>query len=305
MSHLHVLPSRPPPTERAVSHRPFAFARALGREWTRVDGTRLAAALAFYAVLSLTPFLMVVVAITGWLLGSDAGTRYLLSQIAAVAGMQTAAFIGTVVAHAHPEATREGVRALVGIAVTLAGATALFAHLQHGLDQIFGSRWRGAVSLLRARLLSFLLVVGVSILAIVSLGVSAAVNAMVTRIAPVDLGRAMIGAAMNEVISFVVLALAFAAILRVLPECPPRRHAVWIGALSAAVLFVLGKFAIAWYLGHFALASAYGAAGAIVVVMLWIYGTSALFFLGAVIARTVDRMRAPDLVTQTHKGPEQ
>jgi membrane protein len=287
MSLPHVL--SPPRPGRLGGSWPFV--RSVAAEWSRADATHLAAALAFYSVLSLAPFLLVVVAIATWLLGSDVATRYLLEQIADTAGAQTAQFIGGLVSGARPE--REGIKALVGITATLAGATATFAELSHGLDRVFGDVARGALGLVRTRLVAFGLVVGVAVLSIASLLLSAGVQAMLSRVAHADMWRAMLGATVNELTSFGVLTVAFAAILRVLPARRPRMRAAWIGGLTAAALFVVGKFAIAWYLAHFALASAYGAAGAIVVVMLWIYWSSALFFAGAVVARVVDQSRAP------------
>jgi membrane protein len=289
MRHLHALdPAAYPRVEATLRSRPAVFARAVASEWSRVDGTHLAASLAFYSVLSLAPFLLVVVAIAGWLLGSEAATRALLEQIADFAGAQTAQFVGSLVGGAHPAAQEEGAKALLGIAVTLAGATATFAELQHGLDRVFGERVHGAYGLVRTRLIAFGLVIAVAFLSIVSLALSAAVHATLSRVAHADLWRAALGAVANEVVSFVILAVAFFAILRVLPERAPRRRAAQAGAVTAAALFVVGKFAIGWYLAHFALASAYGAAGAVVVVMLWIYWTSALFFAGAVVAHVVD-----------------
>lgn len=303
MPHTHALRSPSLLVRRLAHSRALAFLRRLVDEWVRVDGTHYAAALAFYSVLSLAPFLLVIVAIMGWLLGSDAATRYLLSQIADVAGAQTAQFIAGLIAGAHPAGLAQGAKALVGLAVTLLGATATFAELQHGLDRVFGSRVHGAFALVRARLLSFGLVIGVALLSIVSLALSAGVNAMLSRVAYVDLGRAVIGAAANELVSFVILACAFGAILRVLPERAPGRRATVVGALTATALFAIGKFAIGWYLARFALASAYGAAGAIVVVMLWIYWSSALFFAGAVVARVVDaRVREPPEAQMTPAG---
>ena len=272
--------------------RPVRIVRALAAEWNRADATHLAAALAFYSVLSLAPFLLVVVAIAGYMLGSEEAAHFLVDQIADVAGAQTAQFIGSLIADGHAAPAREGMKALIGLAVTLAGATATFAELQHGLNRIFGERAHGAFGLVRTRMLAFGLVIGVAVLAMVSLVLSAGVHAMLARVAQADLWRAVLSAAANEIVAFGVLAVAFGAILRVLPDCPPRRRAAWTGALVAAGLFVLGKFAIGWYLAHFALASAYGAAGAIVVVMLWIYWSSALFFAGAIVARVARRAAA-------------
>jgi membrane protein len=287
MSHPHAL-SSPLAAGLLRRGRAVAFVRTLAHEWSRVDGIHLAAALAFYSVLSLAPFLLVVIAIAGYMLGSDRATHYLLGQIADVAGAQTAQFVGSLLAGAHPAAAREGAKAMIGLAATLAGATATFAELSHGLDRVFGERGYGALGVVRTRMLAFGLVVGVAMLSIVSLVLSAGVHAMLAGVAHADLWMAVTSATANEVVSFVVLAVAFGAILRVLPQCPPRRRAAWIGGAAAAGLFVVGKFAIGWYLAHIALSSAYGAAGAIVVVMLWIYWSSVLFFLGAVIARVAD-----------------
>ena len=287
MSHPHVL-SSPLAAGLLRRGRAVALVRALAHEWGRVDGIHLAAALAFYSVLSLAPFLLVVIAIASYMLGSDRATQYMLGQIADVAGAQTAQFVGGLLAGAHPAAGREGAKALIGLAVTLAGATATFAELSHGLDRIFGERGYGAFGVVRTRMLAFGLVIGVALLSIVSLVLSAGVHAMLSSVAHADLWFAVGSAAANELVSFVVLAVAFGAILRVLPQCPPRRRAAWMGGAAAAGLFVVGKFAIGWYLAHFALTSAYGAAGAVVVLMLWIYWSSILFFAGAVIARMAD-----------------
>ena len=299
MSHPHALSHLPLAARQWRHARPVTAVRAFVAEWSRVDATHLAAALAFYAVLSLTPFLLVVVAIAGYMLGSTLATQYLLNEISDVAGAQTAQFIAGLIGNTHPAPAREGIKALIGIGVTLVGATATFAELQHGLDRIFGERVHGAFGVVRTRMLAFGLVIGVAVLSIVSLVLSAGVHAIqwlavlrAQRSAGMDVPehwRAVLSAAANEVVSFIMLPIAFGGILRVLPECPPGRRGVCLGAFTAAIAFVVGKFAIGWYLAHFALASAYGAAGAVVVVMLWIYWSSALFFAGAVVARMSDR----------------
>ena len=239
MRHLHALdPAAHPRVEATLHSRPARFVREVAADWSRADGTHLAAALAFYSVLSLAPFLLVVVAVAGWLLGSEAATRALLAQIADVAGASTAKFVGSLVSGAHPVAEQESAKALIGLAVTLAGATATFAELQHGLDRVFGERVHGAFGLVRTRLIAFGLVVAVAFLSMASLALSAGVHSMLSSVAHADMWRAALGALANEVVSFALLALAFFAILRVLPERAPRRRAAWIGAATAAGLFV-------------------------------------------------------------------
>jgi membrane protein len=285
------------PLDSVLRWRAVAWGRAFAAEWSRVDGIHLASSLAFYTVLSLTPFLLVIVAITGWLLGSDRATQFLLDQVANIAGARTAEFIGALVAGAQPEAAQQGARAVVGLAVTLLGATATFAELKHGLDRVFGTRYGMALALVRTRAMAFLLVVGVALLAIVSLLLSTAMNGLLGDAAQADLPATIVAALANELVMLFVLALAVGALLRVLPERPPRRRATWAGALTGAMLFSVGKFVIGWYLARHALSSAYGAAGAIVVVMLWIYWSSVLFFAGAVVAHLADRQHAREHVS--------
>ncbi|HVO89712.1 MAG TPA: YihY/virulence factor BrkB family protein [Casimicrobiaceae bacterium] len=273
-----------------VRHRVALAAtlKAAWSVWQRADGLHLAAALSFYGALSLAPFFIVVVAIANWSLGSDRATQYLLNEISDVAGAASAHLIAQLVDSHRVARMHHGLSAVIGTATLMLSATASFAELQHAFNRIFGENigrpaWRSVV---RSRVLSMVLVIGVALLAIASLAVTTRVHASLGSIAEPDTWIAFLS---DELLSFVVLTLAFAALLHTLPDCPPRLGAAVRGALVSAALFCLGKFAIGWYLGRVALGSAYGAAGALVVIMFWIYCSTIVLLVGATLARALDR----------------
>ena len=259
---------------------------AVWEKWNSVDADRLAAAVAFYTVLSLAPLLILVVAVGSWWVGADATRHYLSTQIADLIGREGGELVDRLVSGRDVPSALDGWGAWLGMAITAIGATATFAELQHALNRIFGEIPRPAMTaLLRARLLSFGLVLGTGFLLVASLVLSAALTMLVDRGAQNASVRA--GAIVHELAGFVVIAMALAALLRVLPDRPPHGRQVWTGAIVSAALFAGGKYAIGWYVTRFALGSAYGAAGTVVVIMLWIYFSVATFLAGAVLASLI------------------
>jgi membrane protein len=275
--------------------------------WQRTDGIHLAAALAFYSVLSLAPLLIVVVAILNWSLGSDRATDYLLGQIANAVGSDTANLVGQLIASRRAAPAHHGLSALVAAGAVLVGATATFAELSHALNRIFGGEggraaWKRVVY---GRLIAFALVLGVALLAIASLGITTVVHASLGGLPERSSWLAL---ACDELLSFAVLATAFALVIHVLPDCPVRPRAAIGGALVAAAMFCIGKFAIGWYLARVAVGSAYGTAGALVVLMFWMYCSSAILLIGATLAKILDvrskamTQRPPEPLTAATKS---
>jgi membrane protein len=259
---------------------------AFWEKWNSVDADRLAAAVAFYTILSLAPLLILVVAVGSWWVGADATQHYLSTQIAELIGREGGELVDALVNGRDLSPPLHGWGAWIGMAITSIGATATFAELQHALNRIFGEVRRPAMTaLLRARVLSFGLVLGTGFLLVMSLVLSAALTVLVDRGAENASIRA--GAIVNELAGFAVITIAFAALLRVLPDRPPHGRQVWTGAIVSAALFAGGKYAIGWYVTRLALGSAYGAAGTVVVIMLWIYFSAATFLAGAVLASVV------------------
>ena len=240
------------------------------------------AAIAFYTVTSIAPVLLIVVAIAGLGFGHEAAQGAITTQFSGLMGRDTAQLLETAVANAAD--TSSGTLAtLIGIATLIATASGAFGEMQAALNAIWKAKPKSATlsRLLRARLASIGLVATLGFLLIVSLAASAVLTAFGERLdRALPFGQWVV-AAINALISFGVLAVLFAAIYKVLPD----RHLQWrdvlLGAALTALLFVAGKSLIGWYIGSSGIASTYGAAGSLIVLLLWVYYSVQIFLLGA------------------------
>lgn len=269
-------------------------------EWNRDKAPRLAAALAYYTAFSIAPLMIVVIAIAGLAFGQEAVRGQLDNQLQGLVGAQAADAIQEMVAGAnHPET---GVIAsIIGVVTLILGAAGLFGQLQDALNTVWGVEPKpdqGIVATLRARLLSFTMVLGIGFLLLVSLVISAvlsALNAWMTGALPFSPAILQI---INLVISLVVITALFAVIYKVLPDVKIAWRDVVLGAFVTALLFTIGKFLIGLYLGHSSIASSYGAAGSFVVLLLWIYYSAQILLFGAeftqVFARRYGSKIVPD-----------
>lgn len=257
-----------------------------GRKFLDDKATRLAAALAYYTALSLSPLLLLIIALAGFVFGAEAARGEIQHQIRDTVGDQGASAIESMLA--HTSTTSGGTLAvIIGIATLVVGATGVFAQLQDALNSI----WKvpeqhekssgGILTMLRERLLSFSLVCGMAFLLLVSLVVSAGVSAVSSVIGGWLPSWVTPVAIFNVVISYLLTAALVALIFKILPELRMSWRDVWLGAAVTALLFLLGKYLIGLYLGRSAMGSAYGAAGAFVVLLVWIYYSSLLLLFGA------------------------
>ena len=256
------------------------LAKAAVKGWIADRATSMGAALAFYSLLSLAPLLIVVIGAAGLVLGHDEAERLLMTQVSGLLGENGAKGIQTILDSVNTE--REGIIATVVGAITLImGATTVFAELKTDLDRIWkhtASKASGLWGFLRTRLLSFGLVLAVAFLLLVSLVVSAAVAAA---------GELFFGKfeAILHVLEFVMsvglMTVLFAMMYKLLPAAKIAWRDVWVGAFITSVLFWVGKFAIGLYLGKNDVVSSFGAAGTVVLVIIWVYYSSQIFFLGA------------------------
>ncbi len=260
------------------------------KNWNEHDASTQSAALAFYTIFSLAPVLVVVIAVAGLLFGADAVRGQIDREFQGVMGRDTAVFIQGVLQSAARHGS--GLAAVLGTATLLVGASAVFVQLQQSLNVIWAVAPRpGAAltTLLRKRLLSFALVVGLGFLLVVSLVLSAALTAFGNFLeAHLNLPINLLTVA-NGLISFIVVTLLFAMIYRILPDVHLSWREVWMGGAVTALLFAVGKALIGLYLGHTSTASSYGAAGSLVVVLLWVYYSSLVFLLGAEFTRVHSR----------------
>ena len=247
----------------------------------------MGAALAFYTLFSLAPILILVLAIAGWFYGPQAAQGELFAQLRDLVGPQGAEAIQLVLAGARNK--EEGrLATLVAGGLLLFGATTVFAELKASLDAIWqvpplthGTLW----DVVRTRLLSFGMVLVLAFLLMVSLVVSAALTVLEKYWGSLWSEAGLALTALNAVISFAVIAALFGVIFKMLPRVQLSWHDVTIGALGTAGLFTLGKYAIGAYIGNSGVASSFGAAGSLIALLLWVYYSAQIFFLGAEFAR--------------------
>jgi membrane protein len=250
------------------------------------------AALAYYAVFSIAPTLVITVAVASMVLGADAAQGRLEAQLQQVVSPLVAQAIAEMLGYVH--LTHSGLLAtLVSAVVLLFGAAGLFTQLQSALNAIWDVKLKPGLSIwfaLRTRLMTFLLVVVVGALLLASLVASTALAAVTAYLPEADLpGGFSLITILNWVISFALLTLLFALVYKLLPDVHIAWRVVWVGAVATAVLFTLGNYVIGLYLGRTSAASAYGAAGSLVIVLLWVYYSSQVLLFGAELTQAFAR----------------
>lgn len=257
------------------------------RSWIRHRGDSKGAALAFYTLFSMTPILVLAIVVAGYFFGAEAAQGEIVAQVQGLVGPNGAQAIQALLAAARNPAS--GLMAiLLASVLLLLGATSVFAELKDSLDELWGvakPRQSTFVVLLRTRLLSFGMVLALAFLLLVSLLLSAAL-AMLEHVSAGGLaGSASVLATGSSFISFAVIACMFAIIYKTLPDAPLTWRDVWIGAAFTAVLFSVGKYVIGLYLGNSGVASSFGVAGSLIALLLWVYYSAQIFFLGAEFTR--------------------
>ncbi len=248
----------------------------------------MGAALAFYTLFSVAPILIIALALAGYLFGAHTAETDLLSQLRELTGDAGAEALRNLLSSAH-YSDKKGVAAAVGLITLLVGATSVFGELQRALDVIWGipeGKTDGAWwELVRRRLLSFGMVLGVGFLLLVSLLASAALAALGGWLESRFPVLRIVLPVLDVAMSFGMTVLLFAMIYKYIPRQAIAWRDVWIGAGVTAFLFTVGKSLIGIYLGRSSFSSAYGAAGSLIVLLLWIYYSAQIFLLGAEFTR--------------------
>ncbi len=261
----------------------------------------LAAAVSYYTLLSLAPIVLVAVAVTGLLFRREAVETRIVREMRSLVGESGAEVIRGVLRNASDPANGK-LSLVIGIVTLLAGATTVFVQLQDSLNRIWDveakPRKSAIWSFVRERLLSLAMVLGVGFLLLVSLLVSTALSAFGDWAGAAALDSPGFLRFVDTAISIGVVTLLFAMMFKYLPDAQVSWRDVWFGALATSVLFAAGKFLIGLYLGRASVGSAYGAAGSIVVLMVWVYYASIIFFFGAELTHVASR-RVHGRVTPT------
>jgi membrane protein len=262
------------------------------------------AAIAFYTVTSIAPVLLIVIAIAGLAFGRDAAENAITEQLSGLMGQQTAEVLQTAVRSASN--TSSGVIAtIIGVITLIVTASGVFGEMQTALNAIWKAKPKGTTvsRLIRARAASLGLVAVLGFLLMVSLVVSTMLTAFGNYLDSILPFGKVILTVLNVVVSLVLISFLFAAIYKVLPDRDLTWRDVAIGAVVTAVLFTVGKSLISWYIGSSAVASSFGAAGALIVLLLWVYYSAQIFLLGAEFTKVyVDHRGAnQDGLTQNEK----
>jgi len=252
-------------------------------DWMEDKAPRLGAALAYYSVLSLAPLLIIAISIAGLVFGAEAARGHLVTQIRGLVGAEGGKAIETMIAHAHkPESG--GVAAILGVLTLIVGATGVVGQLQDALNTIWEvapKPGRGLWGFIKDRFLSLAMVFGIGFLLLVSLVLSASLTALSSYFGGLVSQAAPVLEVVNFVVSMVVVTLLFAMMYKLLPDVRISWGDVWVGAVITALLFVVGKSLIGLYLGRSGLGSAYGAAGSLVVLLVWVYYSAQILLFGA------------------------
>jgi membrane protein len=256
----------------------WSIARRAYAAWSEDYAPSMGAALSYYTLFSIAPLLLIVIGVAGFFFGEEAARGEIFGQLAGLMGEEGARAVEGLLANARrPES---GLIAMViGVVTLILGASTVFGELQNDLDRIWRAPERqasGLWNLLHARLLSFGMILGIAFLLMVSLVLSAALSALGTwwGLHVFDVG-----------LSFALMTLLFAMIYKIIPRVRIAWRDVWIGAGVTSALFAVGKLVIGLYIGKAGVASAFGAAGSLVVLMVWVYYSAQIFLLGAEFTR--------------------
>lgn len=245
---------------------------------------KLSASLSYYTIFSIAPLLIIIISLSSMVFGREAVTGKLYGQISGLIGSDAAAQIQDIIANSH-HANKGVIGTVVGSVILILGATGIFTEIQDSINHIWSLRAkpkRGIVKLLINRLLSFSLIISLGFLLLVSLVASALMDLLsdrLTRLLPES--TVYIFYVLNVLVIFAIISLLFAIIFKVLPDGKIKWKDSFVGASFTAILFIIGKAGIGYYLGSSKLGVTYGTAASVIIILLWVYYTSIILYFGA------------------------
>ena len=261
----------------------FDLLKTTYSDWSEDKASRLAAALAYYTAFAIAPLLLIAIAIAGFAFGEDAARGQVSAQLEGLLGADAAQAVETAIANSGKSGATT-ISAIVGLATLLWSASNVFAQLQDALNTVWEVAPKpgaGIMATLKKRFLSMTMVLGTGFLLLVSLVLSSALSALGNFLNNLLPAAGLLWQVVNLAISFAVITLLFAAIYKVLPDVEIAWSDVWIGAAVTALLFTIGKLLIGLYLGHASVGSTYGAAGSLLVLLIWVYYSAQILLFGA------------------------
>lgn len=253
-------------------------------DWSEDRAPRLAAALAYYTVFALAPLVIIVVGIVGLVFEPNNVQSQIVNQIGGLIGQENGQAIGDIIRNASESKTGGTIATIIGLVTLVLSAGGVFGELQDSLNTIWEVKpkpGRGIWGTVKDRFLSFTMILGIGFLLLVSLIISAALGSLGNLVAGQQFGESIVWKIVNFVVSFGVITLLFAMIYKFLPDVKVAWSDVWIGAAVTALLFTIGKAVLSWYLTGPGATTTYGAAGAFVALLLWVYYSAQILFFGA------------------------
>lgn len=271
-------------------------------EWNEDNVPLLAAALAYYTIFSLAPLLLIAIAIAGVLFGEEAARGEIVRQMAGLVGQEGAEAIQAMIQNAQQPNSGGAIASIIGVVLLLMGASGVFGQLQTALNTIWEVKpkpGRGIRSFIQSRFLSFAMVLVIGFLLLVSLLLSAVLTGVAAFFSNLTPGLAL-GQGLNFFISFLVITLLFASIYKFLPDVIVPWKNLWVGAAVTAILFNIGKFLIGLYLGNSSVGSTYGAAGSLVVILIWVFYSAQILLFGAEFTQVYSKYRGTPIRPSKH-----
>lgn len=272
-------------------------------EWNEDNVPLLAAALAYYTMFSLAPLLIIVIAIAGAVYGEEAARGEIVRQMQGLVGRDGAQLIQSMIQNASKPGSGSGIATAIGLGFLIFGASGVFGQLQAALNTIWEVKpkpGRAIKSFVQARFLSFAMVLVIGFLLLVSLVLSAAFSGISSYFGGFLPKALQFGRILNFVISFALVTLLFASIYKFLPDVKVPWKNLWVGAAVTALLFNIGNFLIGLYLGNSSVGSTYGAAGSLVVVLLWVFYSAQILLFGAEFTQVYSKHRGRPIEPSSH-----
>jgi membrane protein len=262
----------------------WQFAKTVVTQWLEDQPFQLASSLSYYTLFSLAPLLIIAIAVAGLVFGREAAQNQVVETLRGLIGQDSAKAVQDMIENASNKPRTGVISTILGVVALLFGAGGVVGQLQTSINMIWGvtaKSGQGVWGIIRTRFLSFAMVLGIGFLLLVSLAITAFVAGL-SQVMGSLLGGAKVIAHVSElVVSFGLVTVLFAMIYKFLPDVQIRWRDVWIGAALTSVLFTIGKFLIGLYLGTSGVTSIFGAAGSLITVLLWVFYSALIFFLGA------------------------